>query len=189
MKPGGHLATAAALSGVGYAVTGSLGLAAGCFAGGFLIDSDHYLDYLVFDGQWRHPSPTAFLRYAFTYRYKRLVQPLHSVELLAVLGLLAVTWPHPALVGYILGSLLHLSLDILVNGEHILRQPVLFYCFFYRARRRFAADRLVGRLVLPPGAGQAPVREFFTWRLRAWPVDGEPDEQAHVSERTTARNK
>lgn len=53
MMPGGHLVTAAALGGIAYATTGSTELAAGCFAGGFLIDLDHYFDYLVFEGQWR----------------------------------------------------------------------------------------------------------------------------------------
>lgn len=171
MKPGGHLATAAALSGAGYAVTGSLELAAGCLAGGFLIDADHYLDYLIFEGQWRHPSPTDFLRYAFTYRYKKIVEPLHSFELVGLLALLALVWPRAALLGYIVGALLHITLDILVNGEHILRQPVLFYSFVYRACRGFSAARLFSRLVIPPGAGQAPLREFFTWRPQARRVD------------------
>ena len=171
MKPGGHLATAVALSGLGYAVTGSAELAAGCFTGGFLIDSDHYLDYLIFEGQWRQPSPTAFLRYAFTYRYGRIVLPLHSMELLGVLALLTLAWPHPALLGYLIGALLHIGLDILVNGEHILRRPILFYSFAYRAFLGFSADRLIARLVLPPEAGQAPVREFFTWRPAARRLD------------------
>jgi hypothetical protein len=170
MKPGGHLATAVALSGVGYVATGSAELAAGCFAGGFLIDVDHYLDYLIFEGQWRHPGPTAFLRFAFRYRYNRIVEPLHSFELLTLLTLLAAQWPHPALVGYILGALLHIVLDVLVNGGH-LRRPLLFYSFIYRASLAFAADRLLAPLTLPPAAGAAPIREFFTWRPLARRVD------------------
>ena len=57
MMPGGHLATAIALGGVAYAATGSREAAVGCFAGGFLIDVDHYLDYLFFEKQWRRPGP------------------------------------------------------------------------------------------------------------------------------------
>jgi len=147
-------------------ITGSAQLAAGCFAGGFLIDLDHYLDYLVFEGQWRRPSPTEFLRYTFTHRFRRMILPLHSMELMGVLALLAVVWPHPGLLGYLAGALLHLVLDMLVNGEHILRRPVLFYSFAYRVAVGFSATRLTGPLVVPPEAGQAPIREFFTWRPR-----------------------
>src|SRR5437773_4362068 len=60
MRPGGHLATAVVLSGTGYGVTGSAELAAGCFAGAFMIDVDHYLDYLTVEGQWRRPGPAQF---------------------------------------------------------------------------------------------------------------------------------
>ncbi len=108
MRPWGHLATAVALSGAGYVVTSSPELAAGCFAGAFLIDGDHYLDYLVFEGQWRRPSPTVFLRYYFTHRYQWAVLPLHSLELMGLLALLALVWPYRVLQGYLLGALLHI---------------------------------------------------------------------------------
>ena len=165
MRPGGHLATAAALGVAGYVLTGSAEFAAGCLGGGFLIDGDHYLDYLLVEGQWRRPGPTTFLRYYFTHRYQWAVLPLHSFELMGGLGLLALVWPRPGLLGYLSGSLLHIVLDILVNGEHMLRRPLLFYSFAYRASQGFAAARLIAPLVIPPDVGQAPVREFFTWRL------------------------
>jgi hypothetical protein len=63
MLPGGHLATALALGSVAHVTTGSAEAAAGCFAGGFLTDLDQCLDDLVFEKQWRHPSPVSFLRY------------------------------------------------------------------------------------------------------------------------------
>ena len=165
MRPGGHLATAAALGGASYVLTGSAELAAGCVAGGFLIDGDHYFDYVTFEGQWRHPAPTTFLRYYFTHRYQWAVLPLHSWELLGILALLALAWPRPAVLGYLAGALLHIVLDILVNGEHMLRHPIFFYSFAYRASQRFSAARLMAPLIIPPEVGQAPVREFFTWRL------------------------
>ena len=164
MRPGGHLATTLALSGLGYVATGSVELAGGCFAGGFLIDGDHYLDYLAFEGQWRRPSPTEFLRYYFTHRYRKVVLPLHSIELMAALALLTLAWPRAALLGYMAGALLHLVLDIFVNGEHILARPLLFYSLAYRASHRFSAARLVGRLVTSREVGRAPIREFFRWR-------------------------
>lgn len=164
MRPGGHLATAVALSAVGYAVTGSAELAAGCFAGAFLIDVDHYLDYLTVEGQWRRLSPAEFLRYYFAHRYRRLVLPLHSMELMGALAALAVAWPRAALLGYLIGALLHLALDVLVNGEQILLRPLLFYSLAYRARLGFSRDRLITRLAVPFQAGADPIREFFTWR-------------------------
>ncbi len=167
--PGGHLATSLALSGVAYATTGSPEAAAGCFAGGFLIDVDHYLDYLVFEKQWRRPSPVSFLRYYFTYSPKKLVLPLHSAEFMtALLLFILFVHPWPLLVGYWLGALMHLIFDVLVNGDNALKHPVLFYIFGYRAAHRFAADELLD-VVVPVAAGRTPIREFFRWK----PVEDE----------------
>jgi len=173
VRPGGHLATALALSGAGYMVTGSVELAAGCFTGAFLIDGDHYLDYLIFERQWRRPSPTTFLRYYFTHRNRLTVLPLHSWELMGFLALLALAWPHPALLGYLLGAFLHIVLDILVNGEHMLKRPILFYGLAYRASQGFSTARLIVPLIIPSDVGQAPVREFFTWRPPERPQNGQ----------------
>ena len=62
MMPGGHLATSVVLAAAGYAWTHSVEFGVGCFAGGFLIDVDHYLDYLFVERQWRQPWPASFLR-------------------------------------------------------------------------------------------------------------------------------
>jgi len=168
--PGGHLATSLALSGVAYASSGSLEAAAGCLAGGFLIDFDHYLDYLVFEKQWHRPGPLSFLRYYFTYSPKKLVLPLHSAEFMTVLFLVILAHPWPWLIGYWFGALMHLVFDVLVNGDNALKRPVLFYIFTYRAAHRFAAGKLLD--VIPAAAaGRAPIREFFRWR----PVEDEKD--------------
>jgi hypothetical protein len=171
MMPGGHLATGLALGGVAYAASGSVELAAGCLAGAFLIDVDHYVDYLTVEGQWRRPGPRDFLRYSFGQQVRRFVLPLHSLELVTLLALVATAWPRPALVGYVAGALLHLVFDIRVNGEASLRSPLGFYWLAYRARHGFVAARLLAPVVLPPDAGEAPVREFFTWRPRERRVD------------------
>ena len=162
--PGGHLATALALSGTVYATTGSVEVAAGCFAGGFLIDVDHYLDYLVFEKQWQRPSPLRFLEYYFNYSPQRLVLPLHSFELMALLFVTILLNPIPVVVGYWFGAAMHLTFDMLVNGEYALRRAVLFYLFAYRASQRFAANRLADRVVIPADAVNRPVRDFFRWR-------------------------
>jgi hypothetical protein len=163
MMPGGHLATAAALSGIAYATTGSIETAAGCFAGGFLIDVDHYLDYLIFEQQWRRPSPVSFLRYYFSSRPKRFVLPLHSAEFMTLLFVLMLLHPWPLLVGYWVGALMHLTFDVLVNGETGLKNPVWFYFFAHRARYRFTASHFV-RLAGPVYESRRPVRDFFRWK-------------------------
>jgi hypothetical protein len=171
MMPGGHLATSIALSGVAYLSTGSAEAAAGCFAGGFLIDVDHYFDYLVFEKQWRHPGPASFLRYYFTYSPRKLVLPLHSAEFMTLLLVIMLFHPWPWLIGYWIGALMHLIFDIVVNGEHALKRAGLFYIFSYRAAHRFAAEHLMDVDTVPAAAGRAPMREFFRWR----PVQDEPE--------------
>jgi hypothetical protein len=171
MMPGGHLATSLALAGVAYLTTGSVETAAGCFAGGFLIDVDHYLDYLVFEKQWRRPGPVSFLRYYFYFNPRRLVLPLHSAEFMTFLFGLILTHPWPLLVGYWFGALMHLTFDVLVNGDVGLKKPVLFYFFAYRARHRFAAEHLLRADVSLEASGH-PVRDFFRWK----PLEERPAE-------------
>jgi len=164
MMPGGHLATALALSGAAYAATGSPEAAAGCFAGGFLIDVDHYLDYLVFEKQWRRPGPLSFLRYYFTNSPQKAVLPLHSMELMGILLALLRIHPWTLLAGYWLGAAMHITFDILINGEYALKRAFLFYFFAYRVSKRFAAADLMDRIIVPDIVGKRPVREFFRWR-------------------------
>ena len=165
--PGGHLATAIALSGTAYATTGSLEAATGCFAGGFLIDVDHYLDYLVFEKQWRRPGPLSFLSYYFTFSLRKAVLPLHSAELMAILFGVLLFHPWPFLVGYWVGAAMHMTFDVLVNGEYALRRAVWFYFFAYRASKRFAVAEMMDRIVVPGEAGKRPILEFFQWRPTA----------------------
>lgn len=162
--PGGHLATAIALSATAYGATGSVEAAAGCFAGGFLIDVDHYLDYLIFERQWRRPGPLSFLRYYFSYSPRRLVLPLHSLELMTILLAFIILHPNPLLVGYWFGAAMHLTFDMLVNGEHALKRVALFYVFVYRASQRFAAERLTDDVIIHANAAKRPLRDFFRWR-------------------------
>lgn len=162
--PGGHLATAAALGVAGYAMSGSVELASGCFAGGFLIDVDHYLDYLLFEKQWRRPGPSSFLSYYFTEKVTCLVLPLHSYELMAILSVVAVLWRWQLLIGYLLGATMHLAFDIAINGDYVLQRRFLFYLFCYRASLGFVAHRLLDDATVKPGTGSRPYREFFTWR-------------------------
>src|SRR6266487_7106140 len=60
MSPGGHLVTTVLACGAVYGVTGSSPLTAGLAAGGFFIDVDHVLDYVLFERRFRF-SPRVFL--------------------------------------------------------------------------------------------------------------------------------
>ena len=154
MSPGGHLITTAVAGAAVYAGTGSAALTAGLFAGGFLIDLDHVFDYVVFERQ-RDLRPSAFLRYYLEGRVRRVVLPLHSYELLVLLALLAWLSDRDCLWGYVLGTALHLPLDIIFNGRLVPGGLVHFYSFACRARAGFLAERFADPSRL------APVEEGF----------------------------
>lgn len=143
MSPGGHLLTTALTCAAVQVTTGSVALAAGVLAGGFLIDVDHVVDYLTFDRR-RDLRPAAFLRYYSEQRLQRAVLLLHSYELLA--ALIALSWAMNStwLWGYSLGMALHLPLDVLFNGRALSKNLVPFYSFAYRWHAGFRAEPLLG---------------------------------------------
>ena len=143
MSPGGHLVTTLAACAAAAATTESWPLVAGLAAGGFWIDVDHAIDYVVVERQ-RDLRPGAFLRYYLEGRVRRTVLVLHSYELFAVLIALAWTTGHPWLLGYVGGALMHLALDLAFNGEFTPNSIVLFYSLTYRAAHRFDAAQLLG---------------------------------------------
>jgi len=143
VSPGGHLLTTVAACGTAVALTGSWPLTAGVALGGFLIDVDHALDYVLVERQ-RDLRPGAFLRYYLAGRARRTVLLLHSYELFAILT--ALTWwtDAPVLWGYLLGGLMHLALDIVFNGELTPRSIGAFYSFSYRLAHGFESRTLLG---------------------------------------------
>ena len=158
MSPGGHLITTTLTCAGVYALTGSAALVAGVIAGGFLIDVDHVLDYVVVEGQ-RDLRPSAFLRYYSEQRMRRVALVLHSYELLALLVALAWVTNWVPLWGYVLGVTLHLPLDIFFNGRMLSRNLVPFYSIAYRWRLGFRAGPLLG-LAIQRSAGSF-WRSFF----------------------------
>ena len=150
MSPGGHAVTTAAVCGAAWWLTRSLpgseafGLVGGLGAGGFFIDVDHAVDYLVFEPHPRELTVGAFLRHYLEARVKRAVLVLHSYELFVLLGLLAFWLDALSLWGYLFGALMHLGLDIARNGECRPRSIAAFYSFGYRLVHRFDADRMLG---------------------------------------------
>jgi hypothetical protein len=143
MSPGGHLVTTVAACAATAYATGSAPLAAAVFAGGFLIDIDHMVDYVVFEKQ-RDLRPAAFLRYYVEGHIRRAVLVLHSYELFALLGALVWWTQSPLLGGYLVGALMHLALDIVFNGRITPYSIAAFYSFSYRLAHRFDAEALLG---------------------------------------------
>jgi hypothetical protein len=166
MSPGGHLVTTA-IACVGAAgLTGSAPLTVAIAAGGFLIDVDHAIDYVLFEKQ-RTFTPGAFLRYYLSGRVQHAVLVLHSYELFALIA--ATAWWTDSIVlwGYLMGALMHLGLDLTFNGEYVPRSISAFYSFGYRMAHGFSMPRLLGQgetLVVPSNfwsaffRGSAPER-------------------------------
>jgi len=148
MSPGGHLVTTAAACAAVYAGTGDAALTAGLAAGGFLIDVDHMVDYVLFERQ-RDLRPTSFLRYYVGGKAQRVVLLLHSYELLVLLAGIAWVTQVAWLWGWVFGMLLHLPLDIIFNGKFASGGLVHFYSFIVRARAGFRAARFTDRPLRP----------------------------------------
>lgn len=149
VSPGGHLVTTAAACATAAAITGDPTFTAAVAVGGFLIDVDHAVDYVVFERQ-RDLRPGVFLRYYLEGRTRRVVLALHSYELFALLAV-AAWWSGAAwLWGYLAGGLMHLALDLLFNGELTPRSIVPFYSFGYRLAHRFDSQALLGDLNTGP---------------------------------------
>lgn len=146
MSPGGHLVTTALACAAVYAGTESVALTAGLAAGGFLIDVDHAVDYVLFERQ-RDLRPGSFLRYYLDGKVQRVVLLLHSYELLVLLAAIAWLTNVEWLWGWVFGMLLHLPLDIVFNGKFASGGLVHFYSFIVRARAGFRADRFMDRPV------------------------------------------
>ena len=169
MSPGGHLVTtAAACAAVAY-TTGSAALTAAVATGGFLIDVDHAIDYVLFERQ-RDLRPAAFLDYYVTGRLRYAVLVFHSYELFALLALIAWWRDVPLLSAYLVGALMHLVLDIVFNGRITPYSIGAFYSFTYRLVHRFDAVALLG-----VAHARQPARGFWrTFFEGSRPLDALP---------------
>jgi hypothetical protein len=158
MSPGGHLVITAVASAATIHATGSLPLAAAVAAGGFFIDVDHAIDYVLFERQ-RDLRPGAFLRHYTDGHVRTVVLFLHSYELFALLGGLALWTGSALLSAYLVGALMHLALDIVFNGRITPYSIAAFYSFTYRWAHGFDALALLG--VSPPTASRGFWHAFF----------------------------
>ena len=179
MSPGGHLVTTIAACAVTAYATGSTALTAAVAAGGFLIDVDHAIDYVLFEGQ-RDLRPGTFLRYYIEGRVRRAVLVLHSYELFAVLGAIAWWTQAPMLSAYLIGALLHLALDITFNGRVTPYSIAAFYSFGYRWAYRFDAVALLGIAERPVAGGFWTAFFQGSPPLERLPKRGEPRTEARA---------
>ena len=143
MSPGGHLVTTAIAGGAVLASTGSIPLTAGLVVGGFLIDVDHVVDYLLVERR-RELTPDAFLRYYTEGHARRMVLALHSYEVFLALAALAWWLGSVWVAGYLAGGAMHLALDIGFNGRLTPRNIFAFYSFGFRWAHGFDALTLFG---------------------------------------------
>jgi hypothetical protein len=156
VSPGGHLLTTAVAGGAVFAGTGSIPLTAGLVVGGFLIDVDHVVDYLLVERQ-RELTPAAFLRHYTEGHARRMVLAFHSYEVFLALAALAWWLGSGWLTGYLAGGVMHLVLDIGFNGRLTPRNIFAFYSFGFRWAHGFDALALFGSepRVAPPGFWQS----------------------------------
>lgn len=180
MSPGGHLITTAVACAAVYAGTESVALTAGLAAGGFLIDVDHAVDYVLFERQ-RDLRPSSFLRYYLGGKVQRAVLVLHSYELLGLLAALAWLTNVEWLWGWVFGMLLHLPLDVVFNGKFASGGLIHFYSFVVRARAGFRIARFADRRPRPVTEG------FWTAFFRGARLESEPadDSRRPVRSRTS----
>ena len=143
MSPGGHLLTTVLAAGAGLVATGSVPVAVGVVAGGFLIDTDHLVDYVLVERR-RELTPAAFLRHYIEGHTRRVVLVLHSYELCLALAALAWWLDSAWLAGYLAGGAMHLGLDIVFNGRLTPKNIFAFYSLGFRLAHGFDATTLFG---------------------------------------------
>src|SRR5215470_12025839 len=153
MSPGGHLVTTAIACAGTAALTGSWAATGAVAAGGFLIDLDHAVDYVLLERN-RRLTPDAFLRHYLEGRTQWAL-------------LVAIAWWTGSLWlwAYLWGATLHLALDLRFNGDVTPRSIVAFYSFAYRLAHRFDARVLLGRAELQPAPGSFWAAFFTGGRL------------------------
>jgi hypothetical protein len=98
-----------------------------------------------------------------------------------LLGILAWWSETPWLVGFLLGGVMHLALDIAFNGQLTPRSIWAFYSFTYRARHRFAARALFGDGMVQP-ANSRFWKDFFRGARIQGAADSPPTRRAPVGD-------
>ena len=151
MKPAAHLAISAVVSASIYLSIKSVSVAGASFIGGFLLDVDHFLDYIREYG-FRADSKE-FFRVFYETRFNKLVLFLHAWEW--AIGLFFLAWFfswNELILGSFIGVFHHLVVDQLANGA-----TVWGYFFIYRAAKRFSMKDIVLKAVVNRKRKQNPM--------------------------------
>ncbi|MBN1309144.1 MAG: hypothetical protein JXA18_14565 [Chitinispirillaceae bacterium] len=137
MKPAAHFAASAVVSASIYLSTKSVPVAGASFMCGFLIDVDHFLDYIREYG-FRTDSKD-FFRVFHETRFTKLVLFLHAWEW--TIGLFFLAWFsgwNELILGSFVGVFHHLVLDQWANGA-----TAWGYFFSYRAVKGFSMEAIM----------------------------------------------
>jgi len=114
MEPETHLFVSAALASAVYFFTTSIPAAVAAFAGGFLLDLDHFFDFMIF--KKRLVLDSQF----FTLYFRKtgyLFILLHSYEMVLALWVLAFLTDSILVLGFAVGVTLHMLMDVV--GNHL----------------------------------------------------------------------
>jgi len=134
MRPVYHILASASVAAVVYGLSGS-GVASGAsLATGVLIDADHLVDY--FKARGLHFDWQDFMGVDYFTKNGQIIVPLHSIELLLIVGLLAPLLGWVTALGMAASFFLHLLMDMWAYPFH-----PLTYSFIFRWLHRF--DRVV----------------------------------------------
>jgi len=143
MRPSAHVAASAVISGVAYAATRSPVLSASALLSGIFLDVDHLVDFLLLSGE--KLTITNAYSWHEEMRWNKIYLVLHSVEIVALVCLLAAWRRDALLAGLALGAGTHLALDQIFNPRlrPDCRMSAWFYFLAYRCRVGFRKARLV----------------------------------------------
>jgi hypothetical protein len=135
MKPEYHLFVSAALASGFYLFTGSVWGSILAFAGGFLIDIDHFFDF------WLYKKRITYTSEFFTNHFQKsghIIVIFHSIELLWLVYLAQVLTASPIVLGLAAGMTVHMLMDLFGNRD----MHPLGYFFMFRYLKKFNAKKI-----------------------------------------------
>ena len=136
MRPEHHIIISFLVSLIFLLLTGSVLGSLLCFFVGFLIDSDHLIDYLI--DVRRIPTPKQFFDYFYGLKYDKFRIFFHSIELIPVIFFVGRYFIGDILTyGILTGFTVHLICDIIYNPER-----EFTYFLTYRILMGFKRSRL-----------------------------------------------
>lgn len=145
MKPAYHFIATLTVSGIIYSYYRSLSCGAISFISGFLIDSDHVIDYYLHTGI--NVNLKRFLRFCYEHQFEYLSLIFHSFELLIFLwGTIAAFGLGPFWISFAIGMSQHMLFDLVFNAGEL--KTHYFYFFSLRALKGFRVKEFLRKAKL-----------------------------------------